>query len=166
MFAPVATRFQTYGVPVDGRAQEFYGRILEHPHVGEWLEAGKAERAVIPLFGEYSPTVGAPGSTPLCCGGNRRYSSRYVSPFRVPRMLRPPGSVSTASHRVWGLEERSREPRHGWSTQQQRCALRRHGSDGEFYVAGRIAYGHPSLPQRGTSGWGAAILLEPARRGR
>jgi len=50
MFAPVATRFQTYGVPVAGRAREFYARILDHPLVVEWLDQGKAESSVIEQF--------------------------------------------------------------------------------------------------------------------
>lgn len=50
MFAPVATRFQTYGVAVSGRAQEYYQRILAHPLVREWLDAGEKERLVIEQF--------------------------------------------------------------------------------------------------------------------
>jgi glutathione S-transferase len=50
MFAPVATRFQTYGVPVAGRAQNFYSRILDHSLVVEWLEDGKMESSRIEQF--------------------------------------------------------------------------------------------------------------------
>ncbi len=50
MFAPVATRFQTYGVAVTGRAREFYERILRHPLVVEWLEHGIAETSRIERF--------------------------------------------------------------------------------------------------------------------
>jgi glutathione S-transferase len=50
MFAPVATRFQTYGVAVAGRAANFYERILEHSLVVEWLEAGKVESSRIEQF--------------------------------------------------------------------------------------------------------------------
>jgi glutathione S-transferase len=50
MFAPVATRFQTYGVHVTDGARNFYDRILEHPLVVEWLEAGKAESSTIEQF--------------------------------------------------------------------------------------------------------------------
>jgi glutathione S-transferase len=50
MFAPVATRFQTYGVAVAGPGREFFERILEHPLVGEWLDAGRAESTTIERF--------------------------------------------------------------------------------------------------------------------
>jgi glutathione S-transferase len=50
MFAPIVTRFQTYDVAVTGRAREFYDRVLEHPLVVEWLDAGRAERSTIPQF--------------------------------------------------------------------------------------------------------------------
>jgi glutathione S-transferase len=47
MFAPIATRFQTYGVQVTDGARNFYDRILDHQLVVEWLDAGKAERSTI-----------------------------------------------------------------------------------------------------------------------
>jgi glutathione S-transferase len=50
MFAPVATRFQTYGVPVEDGARTFYERILGHPLVVEWLAAGQAEKTIIQQF--------------------------------------------------------------------------------------------------------------------
>jgi len=50
MFAPIATRFQTYGVSVTGGARDFYDRILDHRLVREWLEAGRAEDSVIEQF--------------------------------------------------------------------------------------------------------------------
>ena len=50
MFAPVATRFQTYDVPVAGSAREYYQRILDHPLVVEWLDQGVAENSFIEQF--------------------------------------------------------------------------------------------------------------------
>jgi glutathione S-transferase len=50
MFAPIATRFQTYGVPVVGSARDFYERILDHPLVADWLDQGKAESSRIEQF--------------------------------------------------------------------------------------------------------------------
>lgn len=49
-FAPVATRFQTYGVELEGRPLEYYRRILGHPQVVEWLMAGGAEADFIERF--------------------------------------------------------------------------------------------------------------------
>jgi len=43
MFAPIATRFQTYGVRVDGPAKDYMDRLLHHPLVAEWLRFGKEE---------------------------------------------------------------------------------------------------------------------------
>ena len=43
MFAPIATRFQTYGVRVDGAAKDYMERLLHHPLVAEWLRLGKEE---------------------------------------------------------------------------------------------------------------------------
>lgn len=48
MFAPIATRFQTYGVALTGRALDYQRTILGHPLVAEWLELGAQERDVIP----------------------------------------------------------------------------------------------------------------------
>ncbi|MEJ2132184.1 MAG: glutathione S-transferase family protein [Gammaproteobacteria bacterium] len=43
MFVPVALRFVTYGIPVEGRAQEFVDAVLESPSVQEWIGAAHAE---------------------------------------------------------------------------------------------------------------------------
>ena len=48
MFAPIATRFQTYGVALTGRAASYCSSLLRHPLVAEWLAAGEAEEGVIP----------------------------------------------------------------------------------------------------------------------
>lgn len=43
MFAPVACRFKTYSVTLDGAAGAYRERLLEHPLVVEWLTRGAAE---------------------------------------------------------------------------------------------------------------------------
>ena len=50
MFAPVAARFRTYGVALDGAAQDYCRRLLEHPLAAEWFAAGEAEPDVIAQF--------------------------------------------------------------------------------------------------------------------
>ncbi len=50
MFAPVATRFQTYGVALDGAAAAYCDRLLHHPLVAEWLRLGAAEPGDIPAL--------------------------------------------------------------------------------------------------------------------
>jgi glutathione S-transferase len=50
MFAPVATRFRTYGVELDGPAREYMDRLLQHPLVVEWTTLAEAETTVIPRF--------------------------------------------------------------------------------------------------------------------
>ena len=42
-FAPVATRIQTYGLPVTGAAADYATMLLQHPAVAEWIEAGVRE---------------------------------------------------------------------------------------------------------------------------
>ena len=46
-YAPVAFRFQTYGVALGGRAGEDLRSVLAHPFVREWEAAALAETAVV-----------------------------------------------------------------------------------------------------------------------
>jgi glutathione S-transferase len=46
-FAPVASRFRTYGVPIGTTEQEFVDRILALPAAREWYEAAGSEAEVI-----------------------------------------------------------------------------------------------------------------------
>jgi glutathione S-transferase len=46
-FAPVAFRFQTYGVEPDGAAGEYVKTILAHPFVRAWEQAALAETTII-----------------------------------------------------------------------------------------------------------------------
>jgi glutathione S-transferase len=46
-FAPVAFRFQTYGVAPDGTAGEYWRSLLAHPLVREWEAAALEETAVV-----------------------------------------------------------------------------------------------------------------------
>ena len=50
MFAPVAARFRTYGVSLDGKAQDYFERLLGHPLASAWFELGEAEPMVIDRF--------------------------------------------------------------------------------------------------------------------
>lgn len=50
MFAPVATRFQTYGVELGGTPAAYQAQLLSHPLVAEWLALGAAETMVIPVL--------------------------------------------------------------------------------------------------------------------
>jgi glutathione S-transferase len=50
MFAPIATRFQTYGVDLEGAAREYMDHLLGHPLVAEWLRLGEEESDVIPIL--------------------------------------------------------------------------------------------------------------------
>jgi hypothetical protein len=43
MFAPIATRSQTYGVRVDGPAKDYMDRRLRPPLIAEWLRLGEEE---------------------------------------------------------------------------------------------------------------------------
>lgn len=46
-YAPVAFRFQTYGVRPAGEAGAYLNALLAHPHVREWEAAALAETSVI-----------------------------------------------------------------------------------------------------------------------
>lgn len=50
MFAPVASRFKTYGVSLSGQADRYLKQILSHPLVIEWFELGAQEKTVIEQF--------------------------------------------------------------------------------------------------------------------
>jgi glutathione S-transferase len=50
MFAPVASRFQTYGVSLTGQAERYLIQLLSDPLLGEWFELGKREPTVIEQF--------------------------------------------------------------------------------------------------------------------
>ena len=52
MFAPVASRFQTYGVKLDGVEAEYAQAILALPAVTEWIEAARGEQWSIAKFDE------------------------------------------------------------------------------------------------------------------
>lgn len=49
-FAPVATRFQTYAVQVEGTAASYQNRILSHTLVKEWMAAGESDPSTIEEF--------------------------------------------------------------------------------------------------------------------
>lgn len=50
MFAPIATRFQTYGVRLEGPAKDYMERLLQCPLVAEWLRLGQEETDVISVL--------------------------------------------------------------------------------------------------------------------
>jgi glutathione S-transferase len=63
MFAPVALRFQTYGVELDGDAAEYAQAILAMPAVRDWVEAAQREPwkiAKFDLAGQGSPADAPP----------------------------------------------------------------------------------------------------------
>lgn len=43
MYAPVATRFETYAIPRSPAAQGYIDRLLAEPHMAAWISAAKAE---------------------------------------------------------------------------------------------------------------------------
>lgn len=50
MYAPVALRFSGYGIPLTGIAASYVQSVLEHPHIIEWMEAGRQEKEVLTAF--------------------------------------------------------------------------------------------------------------------
>jgi len=50
MYAPVVTRFITYGVPVPPFAGLYMKSVLSHPHVAEWIDKAQDEPWVIEQY--------------------------------------------------------------------------------------------------------------------
>ena len=50
MYAPVVTRFVTYGVPVPNFAASYMKAVLSHPHVAEWIDKAQDEPWVIEQY--------------------------------------------------------------------------------------------------------------------
>ena len=50
MYAPVVTRFITYGVPVPSFAGIYMKAVLSHPHVAEWIDKAQDEPWVIEQY--------------------------------------------------------------------------------------------------------------------
>ena len=50
MYAPVVTRFITYGVPVPPFAALYMKAVLSHPHVHEWIDKAQDEPWVIEQY--------------------------------------------------------------------------------------------------------------------
>lgn len=50
MYAPVATRFRSYGVELAGSAGEYCARQLEHPHCREWDALAARDTSTLPQF--------------------------------------------------------------------------------------------------------------------
>lgn len=50
MFAPVVSRFRTYGVELSAPCQAYAERVWEHPHMREWAAAAEAEPDTIEKY--------------------------------------------------------------------------------------------------------------------
>lgn len=49
-FAPVVTRFETYGVDLDEGGADYSAAVLAQPHVSEWLSAAREESWSMPQY--------------------------------------------------------------------------------------------------------------------
>jgi glutathione S-transferase len=47
MYAPVALRFVTYGIELEGAAKEYMNTLIEHPAVKTWVAEGIQERDIV-----------------------------------------------------------------------------------------------------------------------
>ena len=56
MFAPVVTRFITYGVPVPNFAAIYMKAVLSHPDVAEWIDKAQDEPWVIEAYEGENPS--------------------------------------------------------------------------------------------------------------
>jgi glutathione S-transferase len=53
MYAPVALRFRTYAVPLEGAARRYADTLLALPALRQWIDAALAETEHIPMFDMY-----------------------------------------------------------------------------------------------------------------
>ena len=49
-FAPVVSRFQTYGVPLEGVAADYSATVLAMPAMRDWIDKATAESHTLPEF--------------------------------------------------------------------------------------------------------------------
>ncbi len=49
-FAPIATRFQSYSVPLESGALMYKQAILSHPLVSEWIELSRQDNSILEKF--------------------------------------------------------------------------------------------------------------------
>ena len=49
MYAPIALRFAGYSIPLTGIEEAYVQTVRKHPHIIEWIEAGKLEKEVIAM---------------------------------------------------------------------------------------------------------------------
>lgn len=47
MFAPVVSRFETYGIELNALEQAYAQNTLNNPHIMQWVEAGRQEKEII-----------------------------------------------------------------------------------------------------------------------
>jgi glutathione S-transferase len=47
MFAPVALRCRTYGLPLGRRASDYLATVLQDPLLREWLDAAQVEGVTV-----------------------------------------------------------------------------------------------------------------------
>jgi glutathione S-transferase len=52
MYAPIASRFKTYGIELKGAAKEYADRLFEHPVVQDWIQGGIQETSREPFHEE------------------------------------------------------------------------------------------------------------------
>ena len=50
MFAPVASRFDTYAVTLESEAEVYVDAVMAHPFMAEWRDAAQKEPWIIPEF--------------------------------------------------------------------------------------------------------------------
>ena len=60
VFAPVALRFVTYDIPVEGAAAQFVAAVQAHPDVGQWVDEAAAETERIVSVDELIPADESP----------------------------------------------------------------------------------------------------------
>ncbi len=50
MYAPIALRFEGYGIPLAEADKSYVQQVLNHPGIVEWIASGKQEKEVIEMY--------------------------------------------------------------------------------------------------------------------
>jgi glutathione S-transferase len=89
MYAPVASRFRTYGVPLDETAAAYVEAVLDRESVRAWTRAAEADLGLLPPEpAEAAHAARAPGPEQVA----ERVAEPVVAPVRKEAAIKPIGA--------------------------------------------------------------------------
>ena len=112
MMAPVATRFVTHGVPLEGVVEDYVDSVMSWPDMVTWCDAASAEQAQRSEAGELpvrrlSREGRAPGAQPAAAKASQAVEGQAPAGTEMPEQAAapvepeiPPGSIAASSATV------------------------------------------------------------------